>query len=146
MYRKSRRPAAGPAQPPGSEGPRAPPNASTAGSRAKLLGGWVGSATGRPAAPSRQPYAVLHILCNPIYPMQSYIYIYIYIYIAPPPLKNVIHNSVHNLFHLCGYGVTANPTEVPLPRANIGRPVFLGPAPGGLRIGVHHLPYVLMCP
>ena len=54
-----------------------------------------------------------------------YIYIYIYIYIY-----NDTSNSVHKTLRLFGYGVTADPTEVPLPRASIGRPSTpsLGPA------------------
>ena len=72
-----------------------------------------------------------------------------------PTLKNGTNISVHKTIRFIGYGVTANPTEVPLPRANIGRPFFLGPAPGCVlvrctrnrdwRVMGYHLVYVLMC-
>ena len=32
-----------------------------------------------------------------------------------------------------------------LPRGNLGRPFFLGPAPGGVRLVFFNLAYVLMC-
>ena len=75
----------------------------------------------------------------------------LYIYIS-------YYNSVHKILRFqrtclfrdlrpagLGYGVTENSTEVPLPRANIGRPFFLGPAPGGVRLVFFNLAYVLMC-